>query len=145
MSGFYYPQADQHIDFHTRIDHHHAHTQSKQYYKGIIAEHGHGVFNGKIIVHPQAQQVTAEQSNRNLLLGSFAEIDTKPELEVYADNVRCSHGATTGHLDANALFYLRSRGIEEAAALDLLTNAFAQEIFDHLPDPELALYLRGQK
>jgi Fe-S cluster assembly protein SufD len=143
LAGFYYPKAQQHIDFHTRIDHHHAHTHSRQHYKGIVAEHGHGVFNGKIIVHPQAQQITAEQSNHNLLLGESATIDTKPELEVFADNVRCSHGATIGHLDVNALFYLQSRGIEETVARELLMSAFAQEIFDRLSNPQLTEYLRS--
>lgn len=143
LSGFYYPKAQQHIDFHTRIDHRHAHTDSRQHYKGMIAEHGHGVFNGKIVVHPQAQQVTAEQSNHNLLLGDSSAIDTKPELEVLADNVRCSHGATIGHLDTNALFYLQSRGIEEKAARELLMSAFVQEILDELSDAQLADYLRS--
>jgi Fe-S cluster assembly protein SufD len=142
LSGFYYPQARQHMDFHTRIDHSHARTHSRQYYKGMIAAQGHAVFNGKIIVHPQAQQITAKQENHNLLLANSAEVDTKPELEVFADNVQCTHGATVGHLDLNALFYLRSRGIPEDLARNLLMRGFIQEILDLLPSPAVATYLQ---
>lgn len=142
LSGYYYPRAGQHIDFHTRIDHHSAHTHSQQYYKGMVAAQGRAVFNGKIIVHPGAQQITARQENHNLLLADSAEIDTKPELEVCADNVQCTHGATVGNLDANALFYLRSRGIPEELARHLLMRGFAQEILDLLPSPQIAQYLQ---
>lgn len=144
LSGFYYPQAGQHLDFHTRIDHQCAQTHSRQYYKGMIAADGHGVFNGKIIVHPQAQQVTAEQANPNLLLADSAQIDTKPELEVFADNIRCTHSATVGNLDTQALFYLRSRGIEEQAARCLLMSGFVNEILQRLPADTLADYVRSR-
>ncbi len=142
LSGYYYPRARQHIDFHTRIDHHRAHTNSQQYYKGMIASQGRAVFNGKIIVHPKAQHITARQENHNLLLEDSAEIDTKPELEVFADNVQCTHAATVGNLDANALFYLRSRGIPEELARHLLMRGFAEEILDLLPSPQIAQYLQ---
>lgn len=142
LSGYYYPRAGQHIDFHTRIDHHSAHTHSQQYYKGMVAAQGRAVFNGKIIVHPQAQQITARQENHNLLLADSAEIDTKPELEVFADNVQCTHGATVGNLDVNALFYLRSRGIPEELARHLLMRGFAQEILGLMPSPQIAQYLQ---
>ena len=142
LSGYYYPRARQHIDFHTRIDHHRAHTNSQQYYKGMIASQGRAVFNGKIIVHPKAQHITARQENHNLLLEDSAEIDTKPELEVFADNVQCTHAATVGNLDANALFYLRSRGIPEELARHLLMRGFAEEILNLLPSPQIAQYLQ---
>jgi Fe-S cluster assembly protein SufD len=99
------------------------------------------VFNGKVIVHPDAQKTDARQSNKNLLLSSDAEADTKPELEIYADDVKCSHGATVGQLDADAVFYLRSRGINEAAARNLLTLAFAREIIEQVKVPALRSYL----
>lgn len=143
LSGFYHPGAKQLIDFHTRIDHYHAHTRSCQYYKGMIEELGCGVFNGKIIVHPQAQKISAHQQNHNLLLAQSAEVNTKPELEVYADNVQCSHGATVGRIDPNALFYLRSRGLTESAAQQMLKIGFCQEIFDRLPDLDIANYIRS--
>ncbi len=144
LSGFYYPQAQQHIDFHTRIDHQSAQTHSKQYYKGMIAAQGYAVFNGKVNVHPQAQRITAEQTNHNLLLDESAEVNTKPELAVFADNVRCSHGATVGNLDPNALFYLRSRGIPEKLARRLLMHGFVNEILDRLPDPLIVNYVKNQ-
>lgn len=142
LSGFYYPKAQQHIDFHTRIDHLQSHTRSRQYYKGMMADHGRGVFNGKIIAHPQAQQITAEQENHNLLLSSTAEVNTKPELEVFTDTVHCTHGATVGNLDANALFYLRSRGIPENLARHLLMCGFANEILTQLPEKTVANYIQ---
>jgi len=104
-----------------------------------------GVFNGRVYVHPHAQQTDAQQSNQNLLLSPTAEVDTKPQLEIYADDVKCSHGATTGQLDEMMLFYLRSRGIAENAAKALLTYGFAREIIDRIDVPafhdELALAL----
>lgn len=143
LSGFYYTRAQRHIDFHTRIDHLHAHTHSRQHYKGMVAALGHGVFNGKIIVHPQAQHITAKQENHNLLLADSAEIDTKPELEVYADNVQCTHGATVGSLDPNALFYLRSRGVSEKSARNLLMHGFSRQILDHFPSRDIAFYIQA--
>ncbi len=134
LSGFYFPQAGQHIDFHTRIDHQQAHTQSRQYFKGMIADEGKAVFNGKIIVRPHAQHVSATQANPNLLLGKLAEVNTKPELAVCADNVKCSHSATVGNLNQDALFYLRSRGISEKNARKLLMQGFAKEILDRISD-----------
>lgn len=142
LSGFYYPKSQQHIDFHTRIDHDHSQTGSRQYYKGMIAQHGRAVFNGKIIVHPKAQNIKAKQENHNLLLSKSAEIDTKPELEVFADNVDCTHGATVGHLDPNALFYLRSRGIPEGLARQLLMFGFFNDILERFPDKRIAEYVK---
>jgi Fe-S cluster assembly protein SufD len=99
------------------------------------------VFNGKVIVHPDAQKTDARQVNNNLLLSDDAEADTKPQLEIYADDVKCSHGATVGQLDADAVFYLRSRGVDEAAARRLLTRAFAAEIIEQVRLPALRAYL----
>jgi Fe-S cluster assembly protein SufD len=128
LHGLLAPLASQHLDSHTTIDHAAAHTTSDENYRGIAGERGRGVFNGKVIVRPDAQKTDARQSSRNLLLAAGAEIDTKPELEIYANDVKCSHGATTGQLDAAALFYLRSRGLDEAAARTLLIRAFAESI-----------------
>ncbi|HSN72400.1 MAG TPA: SufD family Fe-S cluster assembly protein, partial [Steroidobacteraceae bacterium] len=107
-------------------------TNSEEDYRGLADDRGRGVFNGKVIVRPGAQQIEARQSSRNLLLAAGAEIDTKPELEIYADDVKCSHGATTGQLDPNALFYLRSRAIPEDEARALLTHAFAVTVIERI-------------
>jgi Fe-S cluster assembly protein SufD len=128
LNGLLAPLGTQHLDVHTTIDHAVANTSSDENYRGIAGERGRGVFNGKVIVRPGAQKTDARQSSRNLLLNAGAEIDTKPELEIYANDVKCSHGATTGRLDAAALFYLRSRGLDEAAARTLLIRAFAESI-----------------
>lgn len=128
LFGLFAPMGSQHLDAHTRIDHAAANTTSEEDYRGIASGKGRGVFNGKVIVRPGAQKTDARQSSRNLLLSATAEIDTKPELEIYAHDVKCSHGATTGRLDAAALFYLRSRGISESDARTLLIRAFAESI-----------------
>jgi Fe-S cluster assembly protein SufD len=141
LNGLYLAGGRQHVDVHTRIDHLQAHGTSNEFYKGILDGHGRSVFNGKVVVHPDAQKTDARQSNKNLLLSDDAEADTKPELEIYADDVKCSHGATVGQLDADAVFYLRSRGIDEAAARNLLTLAFAREIIEQVKVPALRSYL----
>jgi len=128
LHGLIAPLGSQHLDSHTCIDHVAPHTTSEENYRGIAGDRGRGVFNGKVIVRPDAQHVDARQSSRNLLLSAGAEIDTKPELEIYANDVKCSHGATTGQLDAMALFYLRSRGLSEVEARRLLIRAFAESI-----------------
>jgi len=128
LNGLYMAEGRQHVDHHTRIDHFERSTRSEEYYKGILGGHGRGVFNGKVVVHPNAIKTDAQQSNKNLLLSRDAEVDTKPELEIYADDVKCAHGATVGQLDEDALFYLRSRGLDESAARALLTCAFAGDI-----------------
>lgn len=128
LTGLFAPHGSQHIDAHTRIEHVAPHTTSHEDYRGIAEGKGRGVFNGKVLVHPGAQKTDARQSSRNLLLSPTAEIDAKPELEIYADDVKCSHGATTGQLDATALFYLRSRGVSESEARMMLIRAFAQSI-----------------
>jgi Fe-S cluster assembly protein SufD len=141
LDGLLAPLGTQHIDAHTSIDHAAAHTTSDENYRGIAGERGRGVFNGKVIVRPDAQKIDARQSSRNLLLTAGAEIDTKPELEIYANDVKCSHGATTGQLDATALFYLRSRGLDEAAARSLLIRAFAESILTSIRLPAVRNYL----
>lgn len=128
LNGIYFVDGRRHVDNHTRVDHFAPHTTSDEKYRGIVDERGRAVFNGKAIVHQDAQKIEAHQSNRNLLLSEQAEVDTKPELEIYADDVKCSHGATVGQLDANALFYLRSRGIDQKVARGLLTFAFAEAV-----------------
>lgn len=130
VNGLFMAGENQHIDHHTRIRHQVGRTRSTENYKGIADGNGRGVFNGKIIVAKDAQKIEATQSSRNLLLSEGAEIDTKPELEIYADDVKCAHGATVGQLDEDALFYLRTRGIDERSARSILTVAFAADIAD---------------
>ncbi len=125
LTGLFLADGSRHLDTHVHVDHFAPDTRSLQDYRGVAAGRGRAVFNGKAVVHPDAQKSEARQSSRNLLLSSGAEIDTKPELEIYADDVKCSHGATTGRLDPAALFYLRSRGLSEPQARSALTRAFA--------------------
>ncbi len=131
--GLFFADRARHLDNHTRIDHAAPQTTSRELYRGIADGRGRGVFNGKVIVHQGADKADARLSNQNLLLSGVAEIDTKPELEIYADDVKCSHGATTGQLDADAIFYLRSRGISAAQARTILIASFARQIIKHVP------------
>jgi len=133
LRGLYVGTGSQHVDNHTRVDHATPHTSSRQLYKGILAESARGVFRGLVHVRPDAQKIDSQQSNMNLLLSDQARIDTRPQLEIHADDVKCSHGSTIGKLDEEALFYLRSRGLSENNARALLTRAFAAEICDALP------------
>lgn len=128
LLGLYLASGRQHMDHHTRIDHLRPHGTSREFYKGVLDGAARAVFNGKVIVHADAQKTDAQQSNRNLLLSDHAEVDTKPQLEIYADDVKCSHGATVGQLDAEQIYYLRSRGVDDASARALLTYAFAAEM-----------------
>lgn len=137
VDGLFVADGARHIDNHTRLEHRAPATTSRESFRGLADGRGRGVFNGKIVVMPGAAGSNAALSNRNLLLAPTAEIDTKPELEIYVDDVRCSHGATTGQLDGNALFYLRSRGLDPAAARQLLTAAFLRESLGRIPVPEL--------
>ena len=132
LNGLFLVRGRQHVDHHTRIDHAEPHGTSREYYKGIVDDAARGVFNGKVIVHPGAQKTNAQLSNHNLLLSKSAEVDTKPELSIDADDVKCTHGATVGQLDDNAMFYLRSRGIDEAMARALLTYAFAHDVIERV-------------
>lgn len=132
LNGLYAARGRQHIDNYTTIDHARPHSTSHELYKGILDGHAQAVFHGRIIVRREAQKTDAIQRNKNLLLSEDAVVNTKPQLEIYADDVRCTHGATVGQVDADALFYLRSRGIAQAQARHLLTCAFAGEMIDRL-------------
>ncbi len=133
FNGLYLVGDGQHIDNHTRVDHRVGPASSSQEYRGILNGRCRGVWNGKAIVHKGADGTDANQSNHNLLLSQHAEIDTKPELEIYADDVKCSHGTTVGQLDDNALYYLRTRGLDKRTATELLVRAFATDIISRLP------------
>ena len=137
LDGLYLANGRQHVDFHTNVEHIAPHCESHEYYKGIAGGRGRGVFNGRVHVHPDAQKTEAHQTNRNLLLSRNAEIDTKPQLEIHADDVKCSHGATIGQLDEQMLFYLRARGIAESMARGMLTYGFARDVVDRIACPEL--------
>jgi Fe-S cluster assembly protein SufD len=128
LNGFYMVRGRQHVDNHTRIEHAKPHGTSREFYKGILDEHARGVFDGTIVVRPDAQKTDAQQTNKNLLLSTDALVNTNPRLQIFADDVKCSHGATIGQLDADALFYLRARGISLAVAREILTYAFASDI-----------------
>lgn len=132
LNGLYLAGGSQHVDHHTRIDHRMPNGTSRENYRGVLDGASHGVFNGKVIVHPGAQKTNAFQANHNLLLSREAEIDTKPQLEIFADDVKCNHGATVGQLDANQLFYLRSRGVDETVARNMLVHAFAHDVIERI-------------
>ncbi|MBA2626602.1 MAG: Fe-S cluster assembly protein SufD [Gemmatimonadales bacterium] len=132
MYGLYLTRGDQVVDNHTAIYHDHPSCNSWEVYKGVLDGHSRAVFNGKVFVRPEAQKTDAKQTNRNLLLSDGARVDTKPQLEIFADDVKCTHGATVGRLDDTALFYLRSRGIDAVKAQRLLTYAFAAEVVEEV-------------
>ncbi|HEY2469031.1 MAG TPA: Fe-S cluster assembly protein SufD [Terracidiphilus sp.] len=132
INGLFVGNGRQHLDNYMLVEHASPHCASRQFYNGILDGHSHGVFHGRIIVHKDAQKTDAKQTNRNLLLTDDAQIDTKPQLEIYADDVKCTHGATIGQIEENALFYLRSRGIPEIEARQLLLEAFAGECLDRM-------------
>jgi len=128
FNGLYMVTGRQHVDNHTSIDHAKPHCTSAELYKGILDGHSQGVFNGRILVRPDAQKTSSQQTNKNLILSEDALINTKPLLEIYANDVKCNHGATIGRLDENQVFYLRARGIDAKLARSLLTYAFASEV-----------------
>src|SRR5262249_54392275 len=132
LNGLSIATREQHVDNHTRIDHAKAHCASHELYKSILDGNAHGVFNGRIYVHPDAQKTDAKQTNQTLLLSENAVIDAMPQLEIFADDVKCTHGATVGQLDAESIFYLRSRGIDKDEARALLTYAFANDIISRI-------------
>lgn len=134
LNGVFAPVEKQHFDNHTTINHFVADCKSFENYKGVIKESGVGVFNGKVIVHEDAQKIEAFQKNNNILLDDESKIYSKPELEIYADDVRCSHGSTTGRFDEEALFYLRSRGISVKKSLELMTLGFIHEVIEKSND-----------
>ena len=144
LRGLYIGSDDEHIDNHTLIDHALPHTISRQVYKGVLGDRSRGVFRGLVHVRPNAQKIDSSQSNKNLLLSEKARIDTRPQLEIHADDVKCSHGSTVGKLDEEALFYLRSRGLSENDARGLLTRGFTAEICEALPGQALSDFVRDQ-
>ena len=134
INGLFLGRELEHLDNYMLVEHASPHCESRQFYHGILDDHAHGVFHGRIIVHKDAQKTDAKQTNRNLLLSDNAQIDTKPQLEIFADDVKCTHGATIGQIEENALFYLRARGIDEVSARRLLLEAFANECLDRMKE-----------
>ncbi len=132
MSGVYIVNGRQHMDFHTRVDHIAPHCTSNEVFRGVLDDRGRGVFNGKVYVHEGAIKTDSVQKNDNLLLSKNAEVDTKPQLEIYNDDVKCAHGATVGQMDENHLFYLRSRGLDPLEARSLLIFAFVNEVMQKI-------------
>ena len=132
LNGLYLTRGRQHVDNHTRIDHCKPRASSREWYKGVLDEHSRAVFNGRVVVHQDAQQTDARQSNHNLLLSNEAEADAQPQLEIYADDVKCAHGCTVGRLDEEAMFYLRSRAIDAPTARNLLIHAFAADVLQRI-------------
>ena len=141
LTGLYLGRGRSHIDNHTHVVHHTPDGTSREHYKGILDDRSRAVFHGRITVGSGAQQTDSEQSNQNLLLSRDAEVDTKPQLEIYADDVKCAHGVTVGQLDENAVFYLRARGVGEDEARKMLTLAFAADVLAKIELPALKGYL----
>lgn len=141
LFGLYLAHANTHLDNHTLVDHQEPNCQSNQLYKGVLGGSATGVFNGKIFVRPQAQKTNAYQQNRNLLLSDKATMNTKPQLEIWADDVKCSHGCTVGQLDEDQLFYLRARGIDPEASKAMMVYAFASEIVEKVENAHIRAHL----
>jgi len=141
LNGLFVLDGRQHADHHTRVDHTAPNCTSRENYRTVLDGRSHGVFNGKIMVHRGASQTDSDMQNGNLLLSKHAEIDTKPELEIYNDDVKCAHGATVGQLDDKQLFYLRSRGVSQETAQELLTFAFADEVLTTLHSETARAYI----
>ena len=141
LDGLYIPSNDQLIDHHTFMDHRKPNCSSREIFKGIVSGSSRSVFNGKIFVQKEAQKTDSKQTNRNLLLSDKATVDTKPQLEIFADDVKCTHGATVGGLDPSTLFYAKSRAISEEASRALLTLGFASEVTDYINDAALRKYV----
>jgi Fe-S cluster assembly protein SufD len=141
LYGLYFQKGESHIDNHTVVDNVMPHCYSNELYKGILNGKSSGVFNGKIFVQPQAQKTNAYQSNKNVLLSDTASVNTKPQLEIYADDVKCSHGCTIGKLDEEGLFYLQSRGIPKNVAQSLLLQGFAIDILEQIKLAPIRAYV----
>lgn len=144
LRGVYKASGDKHLEVRTFVDHAQPECRSDQQFRGVMENKGHGVFNGLVLVRKDAQKTDAKQSNKNLLLSRDARVDTKPQLEILADDVKCSHGATVGELDKDALFYLQTRGIGQEEAALMLTRAFVTEILDEIPIQTLSDYVRNE-
>jgi Fe-S cluster assembly protein SufD len=144
LYGLYLTEKNNLVDNHTRVDHAKPNCFSDEKYKGILKDQSTAVFNGKIMVHLDAQKTNAYQRNQNILLSDEATVNTKPQLEIFADDVKCTHGATIGQLDEEPMFYLRSRGIPENVARKILLNAFADDIAEKIKIPELVHILEEE-
>lgn len=144
VNGFYIPNDKEHVDNHTVVDHLMPHCDSNELYRGVLLDKSTAVFNGKVYVRPDAQKTNAFQSNGNILMSDDATINSKPELEIYADDVKCSHGSTTGQFDDVALFYLMARGISKETARKMLVGAFAEDVIDKLANPDLREYIEAE-
>jgi len=144
LNGIFLPRRKQFVDNHTKVDHRFPNCNSNELYKGILDDQSTGVFNGKVYVHPDAQKTNAYQSNANILLSNDAQMNTKPELEIYADDVKCSHGTTTGQMDENALFYLKSRGLGDESARKLLSTAFINDVLYKVTNEKVREYVVGE-
>lgn len=142
LNGIYLPRHQQRVDYHTQVEHCVPHCTTTEVFRGVIADSARAVFNGRIHIHPDAQKTLAEMSNRNLLTSDQAQVNTKPELEIYADDVRCAHGATVSQLNDEALFYLTSRGISEAEARVMLSFGFVNELVEGVALEPLQQWLR---
>jgi Fe-S cluster assembly protein SufD len=143
LNGLYVMGDNQHVDHNTVIEHAQAHCASHEYFNGILDDESRAVFNGRIVVRPGAQKTDSKQTNNNLLLSEHARADSQPQLEIYADDVKCTHGATLGPLDDNALFYLQSRGLSAEVARSMLTYGFGVEILDRIEIPVLRDHLEA--
>lgn len=141
LLGTYIVNGNQHVDNHTIVDHQMPHCNSSELYRGILFDKGHAVFNGKIFVRPDAQKTNAFQQNNNMLLSDRAVVDSRPQLEIFADDVKCSHGSTVGQMNEEALFYLKSRGISEETAHRLLIEAFTYDVHSQINIEELRQYI----
>jgi Fe-S cluster assembly protein SufD len=137
LNGFYIPNTREHVDNHTVIDHEKPNCNSNELYRGVLVDQSTGVFNGKVFVRQDAQKTNAFQSNGNIIVTDTATMNSKPELEIYADDVKCSHGSTTGQLDEEAVFYLMARGLSRESARKLLINAFAEDVLEKLVNDNL--------
>lgn len=144
LNGTYVLKGSQQVDNYTTVDHLFAHCESNEMYKGVMDENSTAVFNGKVFVRPNAQKINAYQSNGNVLLSDSASVNSKPELEIYADDVKCSHGSTTGQLDEEAIYYLRARGISEKSAKALMVTAFIGDVIDRVENEEVVNYIHEQ-
>ena len=142
LNGLYLPRGRQTLDNPTTIEHAAPHCTSRELYKGVVDGHGRGIFDGRVVVQPGAMKTDASQTNKNLLLSASAQAYTRPRLEIFADDVKCAHGAAVGQLDDEALYYLRTRGIPQQAARDLLTDAFASEMLELIQVPPLRSRVR---
>lgn len=142
FNGITLGQDKQYVDHHTTVEHLTPHGTSDEYYKSILKDNAHGVFNGKVIVSKKAIQTSAAQKHKTLLLSRSAQIHTKPQLEIFSDDVKCTHGATVGQLDEEALFYLETRGIDKATAQQLLIKAFLGDVIERMPEPSIQANLQ---